>query len=248
MTARGIFVHATALLLVSVGIASAQKAAKCSDVPIRVTIVPIEGGVLSGDSKGSVYNDGVDGVYNTVIHVCGTNPSYDATMGLITSRRSLGFTFPAPLDGSVLSGPGFGPEPLWAGSSFLAKPFMNVRSILWGRKNGASTFTTRMGFSFFSGPGDKADYAIQFPGADNDAGVPATANSNIPNETTPVTVQDVPGNCRTGGSTLDSWIVTVNAPGVGVLMKSVNSGPSLHSGQYTMPFKLLIEARSCVPF
>lgn len=184
----------------------------------------------------------MDGVSNTVIHIC--SGSYDATMGLITSRRSLRFTFPAPITGSDV----YGTPPAWVPGSFLAKPFMNVRKILWGRKNGYSRFTTRMGFSYINGPGDKANYALQFASFANDAGVLPDPNSNLPYETTAVTVQDVPGTCRqTPGGTLDSWIVTVNAPSAGALMKDTKNG-SVQSGQYTMPFKLLIEAKSCLPF
>lgn len=112
--------------------ATAAQSSRCKDVSLEVTIVPIEGSALSGDSKGSVYADGVDGVYNAVIHVCGSNPSYDATLGMVTSKRSMGVTFPPAIDGSTI----FGSSPVWAnGVQFMAKPFLNVRNILWGRKN-----------------------------------------------------------------------------------------------------------------
>ena len=107
------------------GIASAQKG-KCSDVRIDVAVVSTADSAPFDDGKGP-YQEGVSGAYNTVIHIC--SGSYDATMGLITSRRTIGFTFPPPIDGSVYPGP----APARANSSFLAKPFMNVRNILWGR-------------------------------------------------------------------------------------------------------------------
>jgi hypothetical protein len=246
MTARRIIVHATAVVLMAAGIASAQKG-KCNDVPIEVAVVPMTGGALVDDGKGP-YQEGVGGVYNTVIHTCGTSASYDATMGLITSRRSLGFTFPLPIDGSVYPGP----APVWAGSSFFAKPFMNVRRILWGRMQDPQqlTFTTRMVFSYFSGPGDKASYALQFAPTVTDSGATGGQDANYPSETTPATVEDVLGTCHivTGG-TLDKWIVTVGAGSVGALMRDTNKGPALvQSGQYTMaPFQLIITAKSCVP-
>ena len=244
MTARRIIVHAMAIVLMATGIASAQRG-KCTDVPITVAVVPIDGGALIDDGKGP-YQEGVGGVYNTVIHICGTSASYDATMGLITSRRSLGFTFPPPIDGSVYPGP----APVWAGSSFVAKPFMNVRRILWGRMQDPQqlTFTTRMVFSYFSGPGDKANYALQFAPMVTGSSVPGEPAANEPNDTTAATVEDIPGTCRADPrGTLDKWIITVNSPAVGALMRDVNNGSSVQSGQYTMPFQLLITAKTCLP-
>jgi hypothetical protein len=134
-------------------------------------------------------------------------------------------------------------------SSFLAKPFMNVRNILWGRLHGQLTFTTRLGLSYLSGPGDKASYALLFAPAVTDSGVPGNPDANYPSETTPATGQDVPGTCRSvAGGTLDSWIVTVNPPAVGALMRDTSKGSPVQSGQYTMPFQLLIRAKSCLPF
>ena len=98
---------------------------------------------------------------------------------------------------------------------------------------------------------------MQFSGESNDAGVAATDGSNFPYASTPVTVIDSPGTCRqTPGGTLDHWIVTnaldagatAPVPFLGALMKDVTNGAPLQSGQYVMPFKLLIEARTCVPF
>ena len=132
-------------------------------------------------------------------------------------------------------------------SSFLAKPFLNVRNILWGRLHGDLTFTTRLGLSSFSGPGDKASYALLFAPTVTDSGVPGNPDANYVSETTPATVQDVPGTCRSvAGGTLDSWIVTVNSPAVGAVMRDSGKGSPVQSGQYTMPFQLLIRAKSCV--
>ena len=247
MMLQRVLVHAAASVLVTAGIAEAQKPPKCSDVPIQVSIVPTSAGVLADDGSGP-YEAGSAGVYNTVIHVCGSNPSYDATMGLITSRRSLRFRFPAPNSDSVEPGP----APGWVASDFLAKPFMNVRKILWGRLHGVTTpntFTTRMGFISINGPGDKADYMLQFAPTYTDSGSPGNPDANHPSETTAATVEDIPGTCRSApGGTLDKWVVTVDAPATGTLLRSPNSGSNVQSGQYTMPFQLLITAKVCLPF
>jgi hypothetical protein len=50
------------------------------------------------------------------------------------------------------------------------------------------------------------------------------------------------------GGTLDSWIVTVNSPAVGAVMRDSGKGSPVQSGQYTMLFKLIITAKSCLPF
>jgi hypothetical protein len=222
------------------GVASAQKG-KCTDVPLEVSIVDTNG-ALYGDGKGP-YVEGVSGVYNTVIHLC--SGSYDATMGLVTSRRSLGFRFPEPIDGSASPGP----APVWAGTYFYAKPFLNVRNILWGRMHNMLTFTTRLGFSLFKGPGDKANYALQFAPDGVDSQVPGNPDANQPTDTVPATVVDIPGTCRTNSpGSLDSWVVTVEAPAIGALMRDVNNGPPVQSGQYNMPFELRIYAKTCLPF
>ena len=254
MKVRNVTIHAAALVLLLAGSASAQKIAATGAKPVKCTnpfttvavVATFAGSALYQDIADKPYQEGVDGVYNTVVYAC-PGASGDATMGLITSRRSLGFRFPSPIVGSVI-----GDAPAWANSSFLAKPFMNVRNILWGRKNSATTpntFTTRIGFSYFSGPGDNGtNYRLVHAPRLTDSGVVGTTEENLPGATTPATVEDIPGNCRTvSGGTLDKWIVTVD-PSVGTLMRDVNNGSAVQSGQYSMPFKLMIEAKTCLPF
>jgi hypothetical protein len=254
MMLQRVIVHAAASVLVAAGIAEAQKPPKCSDIPISVQVLEFDAdgdgdndSALFGDSKGPTYTDGVDGVTNTAIYVC--SGTYDATMRLgplTRSKRSLGFAFPEPNAGSVV----YGPAPEWAGTAFLAKPFMNIRNILWGRMQAVPQlmFTTRIGFSYISGPADKATYKLQFAPTGVQSGVPGNPAANDPDETTAATVQDIPGDCRNGGTTLDTWIVTVNPPAVGALMRDLSNGAEIHSGQYSMPFKLLITAQRCLPF
>lgn len=251
MFSRRSILFATVAVLVMVlpaGNSDAAPKPTCTDVPIWITIVPIDGGVLGGDSKGSVYKGGVDGVNFTAINICGTSPTYDATLGLAASQRTMGFTFPSTIAGSIINGP----SPVWAnGVQFPAKPILYVRNILWGRMNGQYTFTTRMIVKSITGPGDKASYELRFQPTTVDAldNAPPFPDMNLPSETAVVTVQDTPGTCRTiPGGTLDSWIVTVDTPFVGTLYKlPTRGGSETHSGQYLMPFKLLVEAKSCVP-
>jgi hypothetical protein len=242
MKVRYVTTYAAALVLLLGGGASAQvkgaKPVKCTNPSTEVTI--ISGGAVTDDTKGS-YQDGVSGVYNTVVYAC-PGASGDATMGLVTSKRSIGFTFPA--SDAVNA-------PAWTnGVKFYAKPFLNVRNILWGRRNGGvAIFTTRMGFSSFNGPGDArgTDYALQFAPTVTDSGVPGSPEANVPDQTVAVTVVDNPRDCHTGGNVLDSWTVTVSDPYVGGLVRFVNNGSPVPAGQYTMPFTLLIRARTCLP-
>jgi hypothetical protein len=91
------------------------------------------------------------------------------------------------------------------------------------------------------------DLRFQPPIVDALLNGPPFADTNLPGETSAATVQDIPGTCRSvPGGTLDSWIVTVNAPFVGTIHKEDRA--HTHSGQYTMPFQLLIKAKSCLPF
>ena len=78
---------------------SAQKGG-CRDIATRWFIYPVATlqdlstvpAAIKGD--GDWYSSG-SGTSNTVIHVCGSNPSYDSTL-LMTSRRTLTVSFPTP--------------------------------------------------------------------------------------------------------------------------------------------------------
>lgn len=241
MTRRSLAILSVVLVLMAAGTAAAQKA-KCTDPSTQVTIVPITGSAVSDDGKAS-YVDGVDGVYNTAIHLCGVGASYDATVGLITSRRSMGFTFPPSIDGSPNA-------PAWAnGTKFMTKPFLNVRNILWGRRNSQPTFTTRMSIGYIKGPGDSSDYFLKFlaPYASAFDGNVPTSDVNTPDDTVTVTVTDNLGTCANGVPA--SWTVTIDSPFVGTLYKGASGRtPDLHAGQYSMPFQLIITAKTCLPW
>jgi hypothetical protein len=242
-------VTAVALTLIA-GETYAGKAPKCTDIPIWVTIVPIDGGVLGGDTIGSVYKSGVDGVIYTQINICGSTtatPTYDASMSLSNSTRTMSLTFPLAITGSIING---GTMPAWAGSTIAAKPQLTIRNILWGRMNGKYTFTTRLILKSIAAP-DKSTYDLRFQadGVDAMQNDPPYADTNSPNQTAKVTVQDIPGTCRqTAGGSFDSWIVNVDAPPTGTLYKWPSRNlPYQHSGQYVMPFQLKVDAQSCIP-
>ena len=255
MRTRNIVVWGAALVLLVAGSAAAQGKGngaagkvKCTDPSIEITIVPTTSSALAGDSKGSVYTNGVDGVSATIF-LCGVTNStyaYDAFLNLATSTRSIAFTFPPAIAGSNI----VGPSPVWAnGRPFLAKPVLHVRNLLWGRMNGQLTFTTRVPIEFLLGPGNTARYDLRYQPLVVDALVnaPPFPDTNLPSETSAVTVQDIPGTCRTNSTgTLDSWIVTVDAPFLGTL--NMEDRAKTHSGQYTMPFQFLIKAKTCLPF
>jgi len=187
---------------------------------------------LFGDSKGPTYVNGVDGVYNTAVNVC--SGSYDATMGLVTSRRYMGLNFSNAIDDVSAA------WPTWTAFQFVTKPFLNVRSVLWGRMNpsltangdGTFTFETRMSIGYIKGAGDRSDYVLRFfpalvsPGPGVTPAAPA-----FDNDTVPVTVVDNP-NART-------WTVTVKPEYVRGLYKTSTNA---YAGHFYMSFQLTLHA------
>lgn len=127
---------------------------KCENVPIRVTLLPLSGGltsVLSGDGSDS-YQDGVQGV-SARINLC--SGSNDAT---ITSgqTRKIGITFPPPVAGSSLSGI----TPVWVPGKIQVSFFFNIRNILCEQGTCGDTFTTRMNWQFQEP--DRKGYRLRF--------------------------------------------------------------------------------------
>lgn len=234
------------VLLPAAGYAAKKGGAQaCANIPVWITIMPVDGSVLADDGR-EIYKDGGSGVVSK-IYICGSEPTYDARTDFPNSTRSVGFTFPHANEGSNVNGP----APIWAGAgTFQSKPIVYVRNILWGRMHGQTTFTTRVIIKSIKGPGDAALYDLRLQPSLVDALLndPPMADTNIPEQTATVTVQDIPGDCRQGGTTRDAWIVTADAPFIGTLYKQASrKTPNTHAGQYTVPFKLYVEAQSCVP-
>ncbi|MBA3886492.1 MAG: hypothetical protein H0X67_12285 [Acidobacteria bacterium] len=191
------------------------------------------------------------GTSNTVIHVCGTNPSYDATM-LVGNRRKVSFSFGAPLSDSVI-------QDSLAPGTYQDSPFMNVRNILCvGCASAGEPFTTRMGMQLVL---NRQDHRLRFmplvtDSPDRHTNPDAIPGENVPYESSPVLVIPQAYNCTTGGSTNPAWIVRGIVPSADV---NIHPGQNLqvgtltrlqrdtvvHSGQYSMPFEIRIEATSC---
>ena len=196
-------------------VASAQKGG-CRDVATRWFIYPVAtlptlppttvAAAITGD--GDWYSSS-SGTSNTVIHVCGSDPTYDSTL-LMSSRRKLSVAFPAPISGSVLQESVSG--------TYLNSAFINVRNLLCF---GCATppgqpFTTRMAFQLY-GLANRSDYRLRFMPHATDAPdrhtLPEQIDAeNTPFEGSPVTVLPQPYDCMTGGSTRPSWIVRATVP------------------------------------
>lgn len=228
----------------------------CKDIPIQWTFSPVatmpDGTQVPStiNSDGKAYSSST-GTSNTVIHVCGTDPTYDATM-LVGGKRKVGFFFGAPLTGSVL-------QEVVAAGTYSDAPFMNVRNILCvGCADKTLPFTTRMGIQLKL---NSQDYRFRFmptaTGAEDRHTDPAAIPAeNTPYEGSPVLVIPQSYDCHVGGTTRPAWIVRgTNASvddriaagenlQIGTLRRVTRTG-TVHAGQYSMPFEIRIEALSC---
>lgn len=228
----------------------------CKDIPIQWfifetatlsdgTVVPA---AISGD--GQWYSGGS----NNSIHVCGTNPSYDATI-VVSAKRKVTLSFGAPIPGSVIA------ESIAPGT-YRDSPFLNVRNILCvGCADPTQPFTTRVGTQWRLSNGDYRlrfmPYTTDSPDRHtNSAAIPA---ENTPYETSPAIVYPQPYDCHLGGNVRPSWIVRgTNATTdtgiaaeerlqVGTLSR-VTRNEIIHAGQYSLPFEIKIEALSCFSY
>lgn len=222
------------------------------------TILPLaDGSVLSGDGFDS-YIDGQDGV-NARIHICGSNDATITSGNVKKPKRKINIDFPAPEVGSVLEGN----APDWISGSISVRFFFNVRNVLCETGNCDNTFTSRMAWRF-EGP-DGIDYRLRFYPEFTDAPDIHSPNMligepdiNMPMETSPVLVTYILGNCSTvqPGETVafDKWEVSATNLNpdqiiqVGTLHTTEsfkNEATTLHKGQYSLPFRLLLEALEC---
>ena len=251
------------LVGISTGISAQKGAPRCQDIPTRWFIYPVAtlaDGVTTVTSAvrgdGNWYSSG-SGTSNTVIHVCGTSPSRDATL-LMSSRRKMTIQMPPPVSGSVIQ------ESL--SGTFQNSGFMNVRNILCVGCSKApfEPFTTHMAFQLYELTA-RQDYRLRFMPFVTDAPdlhiqPEAVPLENVPHESSPVRVLPQPFNCTTGGTTNPSWIVRATnasqdpdiSPSenlqVGTLARIDSKGNRFHAGQYSMPFEIRIEALSCFSY
>src|SRR6516165_3363762 len=123
--------------------AAGGSAAKCSDIPLRVTLYnnavtdPTTGATvasaLQADGGGEYINGGV----SALIKVCdGTN---DAVLNVTSAKRTFTFNFPSPIAGSVIQS-----VPSWVPGLVSVSGWINVRNIIFN-KGQEAPFTTHMG-------------------------------------------------------------------------------------------------------
>lgn len=253
---KSVLAFAMVLLATVLGLSSAQAQKKpaCKDIPLRwffsTTATQPDGTVVPSAIRGDGewYADGL----NNNIHVCGTSPTYDATIA-VTSRRKVSFSFGAPVTGSVLS------ESI-AGGTYSDSPFFNVRNLLCVgcRSDPSQPFTTRIGMQVKL---VNQNYRLRFMPEHTDSPDRHTNPEAIPFENTPYLASPAlvipqPYDCLSGGTVKPSWIVRGTNPSadtriapaenlqVGTLSR-VTSSSVIHAGQYSMPFEFRLEAMSC---
>jgi hypothetical protein len=233
--------------------------AKCTDLPVSFTFptTTVAPAAIWNDVA-SPYQNGVDGVSNTVIHRCGTN---DATMLLTRSKRSVWMQVPAPITGSLIVA---GPPSFAGGPAFQSQAFFNVRNVL---NSGAITstspatdFYTRM-VSQLPGPDGKS-YGLYFHPDDGacpgdltcapDLDAPSLPAMNSPVEASWVTVHFMPPPNPAQPWSLSNtakWLVdgeqldtSSGSYERGTLFLHPSHGADTHEGQYAMPFQIMITA------
>lgn len=233
--------------------AYAQKKPSCKDIPLQwfiSTTTTLEDGSVV---PSAIQGDGAwyAGGQNNVLHVCGTTPSYDATI-VVGSKRKVSFWFGAPLSGSVI-------DESVAPGAYRDSPFFNVRNLLCvGCDDPSQPFTTRVGMQLRL---NSQDYRLRFMptttmSPDRHTNPDAIPFENTPFEASPALVIPQPYDCHVGGNVKPSWIVRgANASAdpavaageglqVGTLSRVTNSS-ILHAGQYSMPFEMRIQALTC---
>jgi hypothetical protein len=228
----------------SVTPAWAQKST-CEDIPIRWTIYASSQDVgataIRGDGD---WYSAASGNSNVVVHVCGDNPSGDATM-VVGSQRRVEFDLTVS---RLIPGSGAGVNSgLYANASFL-----NVRNLLFDRVN---PFTTRMSINLPK-LANRQDHRLNFLPTVADTALrrydDPTASINDPAETSAVVVDPQAYDCDTRpGGTLPAWIVRGVQPNPDgqlqvATLTQVGSKGSTRVGQYSLPFEIRIEALTCV--
>jgi len=235
-------------------IVDAASAAKCQDIPLRVTLYN-EAVVESSPpvmTPAAIRSDG--GEYTTAnIMVC--SGSFDAVT-LLSGSRTFRFTFPSPIPGSVL-----GAAPAWIPGTFSVSGWINIRNILFNR--GSNLPFATMAGSTFTRSGDRTQYRLGFkgfrldlPNAPNIHDPNNTPGDNTPFASSPVIVYPTyPTPCGPGA--MPRWLVrgtSPNTPGtdmeVATLHKTASGprDPEVHAGQYSMPFEMTIEALKCFDY
>jgi hypothetical protein len=270
------FISAISLLVLFLIVALDANAARppqnnCGDVPISLAFIPSSITAINSDN-GNVYQDGVDGLSNTVIHFnSDCNGSHDATMLMPTTgkrvKRKVSFQFPAAIPGTNIDqpSPSFAP-----GNAFLTPVWMNIRNLTglgFIPQDQHTVYYTRMIFEF-KAP-DSNTYRLVFDpdsAAECPAGAicntnfggpdPITRNSPVQTAWVKVTHTPPPNPSQPWSPTnADTWLVegtltSATDPSDPTIERSTLVGPvdsGLHFGQYSMPLQILITAMTKLP-
>ena len=228
---------------------------KCQDIPLRVTIRnPVIDPATGSMSTPAITGDGADyvnGVSQVSAAIKNCSGTHDAVLNLTSSRRTLRFAFPAPLEGSVVEA-----SPAWVPGTWAVSGWINVRNLTFSKEAFATQTGARLEISW-----ERAAYRLGFKGTSLD--LPNAPNlddpSRTPADNTPFTSSfavvypSYPVTC--GPGSMPSWEVVVaspNSPGtmvaVGTLHKVPSHGDEIHEGQYSMPFAMRIDALQCFAY
>ena len=224
---RSVVALACVVVLLTAGRPAA--AAKCQDIPLRVTLYAnaVIDPVAGATTPAAITSDGGGGLTSANIMVCaGTN---DAVTDLATTKRTFTFTFPSPIEGSVVEA-----VPAWVPGSFPVAGWINIRNILFN-KGSNQPFATMAG-STFNRNGDRTTYRLGFKGYspdlpnapnlhDSQDAIPA---DNVPLSSSPVIVYPTyPVRCGTGA--MPTWLVrgtSPNTPGAEIEVGTLHTRPS----------------------
>jgi hypothetical protein len=250
-------VVAFACVVVLLTVVHSASAAKCQDIPLRVTLYAnaVVNPSTGATTPAAITSDGGGEYTSANIMVCaGTN---DAVTNLVTTKRTFTFTFPFPIAGSDIEA-----TPAWVPGSFPVSGWINIRNILFS-KGSNQPFATMAG-SRVNRSGERTTYRLGFKG--NSPDLPNAPNlhdsqdaisaDNTPFASSPVIVYPTyPVPCGTGA--MPTWLVRGTSPntpgteiGVGTLHKnpSISRDSEVHEGQYSMPFEMRIEALKCFTY
>jgi hypothetical protein len=248
---RGVMSFACVVGVLTVG--DSALAAKCQDIPLRVTLYTnaVVDPSTEATTPAAITSDGGGEYTSANIKVCSV--TYDAVTNLSGTNRTFRFNFPPPIAGSAVE------APIWVASSFPVSGWINIRNILFG-KGSNQPFATMAG-STFTRSGNRATYRLGFKGSSPD--LPNAPNLHDPNNTpgdntpfasSPVVVYPTyPPVCGPGA--MPTWLVRATVPNtpesilsVGTLYREPSNpanGNAVHQGQYSMPFEMRIEALKC---
>lgn len=257
------------LVLALVGLADAAgKPPSCENVPIAVSFVTSPTSAINNDIS-QVYEPGVDGVTNTQIWTCGSG---DATMNLPNgkkAKRKVSFKFPAPVEDSIIDQP----APGFAGGPAVLTPvFMNIRNIMGfgfipaDMRDDQTVYYTRMIFQLYD-PALQGyrlvfdpDLATECPAGpgqycNTNFGGPDPLYRNQPVQTAWVKVTHYPPLNPSGDwspTNADIWRVEGNLtsltnPEDTTVERGTLLLDGIHVGQYSMPFEILITAKTKIP-